>query len=355
MEDFSFILSSFEIAEATDDDLMRIKCFGCHEGINENGTEFPREVLQRDYPTLIDKSVFIATDKDNKPTGHAFNFVSKQFDKDKRTKIGHIVNAYPCIVTSDNEIVLIQNFDESNKINGEYRIICELVLDKAYEPEICETLRKLHEDGNLNFSMECVADYIINESGIKHCTNIHFIGLCVVKNPAFVNSYSIEVSEIKEDALVNFEEMYKEAQGKIENLVAEKTELKNAISEKEVAETNLREEIVALKATVAELEANVESLKGYKTKVETAEKLEVGKARKEKLEKYSSVTETAEQLAELSQEDYLNKLETAVESYTPNVNTNIGLSTAIEHASTIEDKDNKTKLLEALSTLANLK
>lgn len=362
MKNFSYNLPCVEIAEDTNNDLMRAKVFACHEGINGNGTEFTRQTLQRCYKSLIDKTVVIVLDCDNLPSGHGYDFIAHKFDEKARKHIGHITDAYPCVVTEDNKIIRLKDGDlaqieDGNIPNGEYRIICELVLNKQYEPQLCRTLLELHSKNQLNFSMECLADYVVSEDGIKHCTNIHFTGLCIVKRPAFANSYSIEIGEQKGDNTLEFEKMYKEATERIEKLVAEKNKLQNdfdkIVLEKENSETNLREEICQLKTNVAELEAQTNLLKTYKEKVENAEKLEIGKNRKEKLAKYGKVVESEQELAELSQEDYLNKLESAVDNYNPSVNLlSNANSIAIENASVCENRDEKEQLLNILSALA---
>lgn len=362
MKNFSYNLLSVEIAEDIDSDLMRAKVFACHEGINGNGTEFTRQTLQECYKSLIDKTVVIVLDCDNLPSGHGYDFITHKFDEKARKHIGHITDAYPCVVTEDNKIIRLKDGDlalieDGNIPNGEYRIICELVLNKQYEPELCQTLLELHSKGQLLFSMECLADYTVGNDGIKHCTNIHFTGLCIVKRPAFANSYSIEIGEQKGDFTLEFEKMYKEATERLENLVAEKTELQTeydkVVAEKDTVETTLREEVCKLKTDIAELEAQVKALEVYKEKVENAEKLELGKTRKEKLAKYGDVVESEQELAELTQEDYLNKLECAVDNYDPKVSLLSGSSSvAIETASVCENKDEKTQLLNILSVLA---
>ena len=192
-----------ELSESTDQDLMRIKCFGCHEGINENGTEFPREVLKESYRTFIDKPIVISADSKNMPTGHAYDHKRKRFIEEKRKYIGHIIDAYPCIVTQDGEIILISD-DEEITADGEYRIICEFVVYKRYMSEIATALEMLHNNDNLNFSMESIVDYYLSEDGVKHCTKIQFTALTIVKNPAFKNSISLEIAE-REETLMDFE------------------------------------------------------------------------------------------------------------------------------------------------------
>ena len=60
----------FEIGSVQDVDLMKIRCFGTHEGVNENGTDFPRDMLLECYPTFIDKPLILVQDSFGLPTGH---------------------------------------------------------------------------------------------------------------------------------------------------------------------------------------------------------------------------------------------------------------------------------------------
>ena len=64
----------FEIGSIDDADLMRVICFGTHEGVNLNKTEFPREVLLNSYKSFIDKPLVLLPNLFGEPTGHGFNF-----------------------------------------------------------------------------------------------------------------------------------------------------------------------------------------------------------------------------------------------------------------------------------------
>ena len=341
-----------ELSESTDQDLMRIKCFGCHEGINENGTEFPREVLKESYRTFIDKPIVISADSKNMPTGHAYDHKRKRFIEEKRKYIGHIIDAYPCIVTQDGEIILISD-DEEITADGEYRIICEFVVYKRYMSEIATALEMLHNNDNLNFSMESIVDYYLSEDGVKHCTKIQFTALTIVKNPAFKNSISLEIAE-REETLMDFEKMYEEASARIETLIQEKTKWENdyevVVREREVKETevtSLKEELAEVKAELAEANATIENLTPYKEKVENAEKLEVGNQRFEKLSKYGEVAKTAEELAEISKEEYADMLLEMAENYKP-VN-----GTEVIGVPFVDSKapNRKNELMEILKTI----
>ena len=343
---------NIELSESTDQDLMRIKCFGCHEGINENGTEFTRDALKNSYKTFIDKPIVISTDTKNMPTGHAYDRKKKKFIEEKRKYIGHIIDAYPCIVTKDNNIVLITD-DEDISIDGEYRIICEFVVYKRYMSDIADILTFLHNNDNLNFSMESIVDYYLSEDGVKHCTKIQFTALTIVKNPAFKNSISLEISE-REENLMDFEKMYEEASARIETLIQEKTKFENdyetVVREREVKETEittLKEELASVKADLAEANATIENLTPYKEKCETAEKLQVGAQRLEKLQKYGEVDKTAEELAEISKEEYADMLLEMAENYKPTADNGfIGVPYVDS-----KNANRKDQLMEILKTL----
>lgn len=183
---FAFEVSEkqIEVASAYDPDLLRIKCFGAHEGLNENGLLVLRQVLKDNYRSLIDKPVVVVLDKNNKPTGHGYDFKRKKFIEAKRKYVGHVVNAYPCIVCEDGTISDVSYMDEVDYPKGEFRILCELVIYKRYLSELSDILTDLHIDGNLKFSIEAIADEQITSEGIRNCTKIQFTGLAIVKNPA---------------------------------------------------------------------------------------------------------------------------------------------------------------------------
>jgi hypothetical protein len=257
------------------------------------------------------------------PNGHGFDYKKKTFSSKDRKQIGHIVNAYPCIVDSEGKIHDVSYMEEQNYPDGEFRIICDLVVYKSYESEIAELLAKLHILKNLKFSMESICNYVITDDGIKHCTSIHFTGLSIVKTPAFENSYSLEVAE-KEENLMDFEKLYNEEHARVETLVAEKTTLeaeKTTLSaEKTKLENDLvtvNEELAEAKGKLVEANAEIDTLKPYKEKIENAEKLEVGQKRLDKLSKYGYKEKTAQELAEVSNEDYISLLETATDNYNP--------------------------------------
>lgn len=354
--EFSFDLKmshEIETASAEDPDLLHIRCFSCHEGINENGVLFLRQVLKNSYKSFIDKPVVIVPGKRSNPTGHGYDYKRKKFDETKRKYVGHITNAFPCIVGDDGSVTDVSYKSEDEYPNGEYRIVCDLVIYKKYMVGLSEMLTDLHIDGNLKFSMESVVDYDMTPEGIKHCKAIHFTALAIVQNPAFKNSYSLEVAE-KEEEYMDFEQLYNAEKEKNETLIAEKTTLEaekaTAIAEKEAAEAELatvKESLAEANGTIADKDAEIASLGKYKEQVETAEKKALGEERKAKLEKYGDVAQTVDELAEMSKEDFVDALETAVASYEPAIKLDIKGTYVHENTA----KSNAERLSELLSDL----
>lgn len=299
---------NIEIASISDIDLMRIKCYALNEGENENGMVFPRDKILSSYKTLIDKPVIIVPDKYGFPTGHAFDFNTGTFNEDKRKRIGHITNAYPVIV-KDTLITCIDEQklnDDSYKFpDGQLRIIVEMVVYKNYLIKIADVIEYLHNINDLFFSIESLVIKNDNE-----CEKIHFMGLAVVANPAFVEAKSIEIAEKiikKEEKKVDYEKAYNELKEKYDAL---KKQLESSRSgknpedekkEKETAEKleKASEKIADLTKELAEVKTSCEALKEYKDKFEVAEKKAIGKERAEKLKKLG-VEKDEKELSELT-------------------------------------------------------
>lgn len=327
----------FEIGSIDDADLMRVICFGTHEGVNLNKTEFPREVLLNSYKSFIDKPLVLLPNLFGEPTGHGFNFKTHSFDTKNRKFIGHIVDAKPCIVSGDSINIAEDDDDDIDFLekDGELRIICTAIVYKWYMAEFAETLERLHSEGNLKFSMEGVVDYEVSEDGIKHCTNINFTGLAVVQNPAFENSYSLEVAEDdNEGGKMDYEKAYNELKAKYDEVLKKYNELKggkkpqgdtkptdksgggsggsgggsgkSGCAEVDIDKyTEMAEKVATLTVKIAELEP-------YKEKVETAERQAIGEKRHACLEKMGYTEKSATELAECTQEEYAELLETAI-------------------------------------------
>lgn len=362
----------FEVGAVNGKDLMKIKCFATHEGVNENGTSFTREMLLECYHTFIDKPLILVSDIFGKPTGHGFDYSTGKFDTDKRKQVGHISNAYPCIVKDNGEIVEVSGVDIEDFPEGEFRIICDLIFYKFYLSEIAEIIYNLHTNGMLKFSMEGLTSGDIDENGIKHCTSIQFTGLAIVKYPAFKNSFSLEVAEKKEKGgtQLEFEKLYNELKVTHDALIATNAvtvaELLEVKAELVIANTELeaKEAIVAEKdVELATVVAEVENLKPFKEKVESEKKAELGKKRFERLSKLGAVDKTAEELSTMDQETYSALLEDALDKATTTKKTGSKTETAEtkdtilglivnDNAGTKTNKQRLTELLEGFTTKA---
>lgn len=279
-----------ELASITNFDQMHIKCFATTEGKNLNGTEFPRNTLLASYKSLIDTHVWIVPDKYGFPTGHGFDFTSAEFDMEKRKNIGHIKNAYPVIVTKDEQIVDVSEMNIEDFPEGELRIVADLAIDKFYFSEIADNLKYLHSINDLFFSMEALTKGVQKEDR-RECSEISFTGLAIVSNPAFVNSKSIEIAQRKEEEhSLDFEKEYNELKTKYDTVVAENETLKNASA----GITEVATELATAKTELATANKTIDELKVYKEKFETAEKEKLGKTRAEQMKKLGKEIEASE-------------------------------------------------------------
>ncbi len=312
---------TFELSSVQDVDLMRIRCFATHEGLNENGTFFSREVLLKNYQTLIDKPLVLVQDKFGMPTGHGYDFQRSTFDKDKRVNVGHVINAFPVIVDDSGNIIDISDKDPSEYEHGELRIICDLVLYKYYLHEVAEIILDLHTNGMLKFSIEGLMDCNLDDSRIKHCTRIQFTGLAIVRRPAFVNSHSLEVAEKQGGTELDFEKLYNDLKADHDTLIAEKAivDEKLVTAETKIGELNttIAEKIDALadkEIEISEAKDAIAELTPFKEKIETAEKLAVGEKRLERLTKLGYTEKSIEELCSMDQTEYSELLESVVDT-----------------------------------------
>lgn len=347
--DFTKANCEIELASIHDADLMRIICFGTHEGENLNGVVFPKKVLAASCRSFVDKPVVIVPNKYNLPTGHGFDFNKQTFDLDKRKNVGHITDAYPVFVTEDDGILEVYDMamlDDERYANCELRIITELVVYKNYFADIAERLEFLHSIGNLSFSMEALVSSYKTEDDSKVCTDIMFTGLAIVDEPAFVNSKSIEVSE-KEEKDMEFKEMYEAEKAKNEALVAEKATVESELATSKEELTSTKEELANVKTELAEVKAEVESLKPFKEQVELAEKENLGKERLAKLEKLGVKDLDAMELAEKTKEEFADMLVEAADKYVPEVAEKQDDVMGLPEVNT-GMKSNKEKLIELL-------
>lgn len=332
-----------EVGSVKDKDLLNILCFATHEGVNMNGTEFSREILMSCYQSFVDKPVVIVSNFAGDPTGHGFNFLTRQFNEKDRRYIGHVKRAVPCVVKDDGGFVEFaegQNASEFASAEGEMRVMCELVVYKRYLNEVADTLVRLHNEGNLKFSMEGLMDCAVGDDGIKHCTDIQFTGLAIVKSPAFENSYSLEVAEDEEDkgGKMDYEKAYNELKAKYDALIEKYNALKgggkkedkgspggsggSGGGKKECAEVDT-EKYTELLETLATMQTELAELKPYKEAAVAAEKKAIGAKRHAKLEKVGYTEKSVDELSELSAVAYVELLEASIDTEKP-VDTEIG-------------------------------
>lgn len=304
---------NIELSSVISADLMYVRAFATHEGINANNIRFKRETLLKSYKTLIDKPVVLVADRNNLPTGHGYSYATKTFDENKRKYIGHITNAFPVIVDDEDVVhTLAEECGEIEAPNGEMRICVDFVVYKYYLTEIAERLEFLHNIGDFNFSIESKTFGNTEVDGIRECEDILFTGLAVVANPAFPHSQSITVAEEKEEHLMDFEKMYNDLKADYDALVAANTqneELSNELAE-------VKTELAEVKGQLNQANATIETLNVYKEKVEVAEKEALGKQRAEKLAKFGVVVENTIELAEKSANEFADMLCEAADKMT---------------------------------------
>lgn len=349
-----------ETAGYEDKDIMFIKAVAIEEGLNANDALFLREDLHRAYDSLVGKPLKIRF-VGNDPTGHGYDMNTGKFDEIVKA-IGVIYRAEAQLVADDGTLIDVWGNDIPE--GGKYQIVVTMGVWQKYYPEIANRLRQLHADGELKFSIEAEREFEITPEGYRRCFNILFNGLAVVKNPAFENARSLVVAELLQEGgkdNMDFEKMYKELSEKYDSLVAQ-----NAldIQAKETAETALKtaeNKVVELSEKVVELEGQYKTIlaerDNYKSTVEQAEKQKLGAERLEKLQKYGEVAQTADELAEMSKEKFVDVLAEMVENYKPNGQENAEDQNGNVHGAYFNhdkrDKDSrKDKLLAFVSGLA---
>lgn len=395
-------VEKIELGSVCEDDLMFIRCFATTEGKNLNGTYFSRRLLANSYSTFLDKPLVIVPSYLGEPTGHGYDFINKRFKNNERKVVGHVIDSKLVIVpepstsSSKNEhededlIVLSPEDISSGKYlvyKGELRILCTVVVYQHYLTEVADVIRNLHDQNRLNFSMEGLMDATEGDDGVKYADDITFTGLAIVKNPAFVNSYSLEVAEILDNkggvvmAESNKNQNQNQNQNNKDNSGATVTKEKygallqkyndllekyNALKEQKSggssnsgsdsksqdtkASVDMANKYTEALEEIAELKSQIKELTPFKERIETAEKLQVGKDRLERLSKLSKVDVTAEQLAEMSEAEYIEMLEKAVDAKKPATETAEEIDGVIfDHSA--GGKSNKSILLDAIAEL----
>ena len=324
---------TIEFSSVDDTDLLIVTCFATHEGVNANGTEFTRQVLADCYKSFVDKPLVLVPNVFGEPTGHGFDFINRKFNTKDRKIVGHIQSSDLCIYNElkGGSVELLgenDNLEEFINRFGEMRVVCKIVVYKHYLTEVTQMITRLHNEGKLKFSMEGLIDSFTSEDGVKHCTDIQFTGLAIVENPAFKNSYSLDVAEEEEKGeKMDYEKMYNELKAKYDALVKEKSgstkkeeKPEGGTSEDKKKKTGCAavdvEKYESLVNKVADLTNEVASLKPYKEAAEKSEALKIGKKRLDTLTKFGYEEKSAEELAEINYEEYASLLEKTVEAST---------------------------------------
>jgi hypothetical protein len=300
------------------------------------------------YRSFIDKPVIIVPNKDDLPTGHGYDFKKEKFDIAKRKNIGHIIDARPVLVGNGEIVEVYDEHDLDKHIDKELRIVVDMVIYKNYYMDISERLESLHNAGVLSFSMESVISAISTKDNGKVATDISFTGLAIVDKPAFVNSKSIELAE-KEENEMDFEKMYEAEKAKNETLIAEKANIETELASVKEEVVTAKEELAQVKTELVEANATIETLKPYKEQVEVAEKEALGQERAGKLAKLGMEVDATE-LAEMTKEQFADKLIEAADNFKPEVAEVQTEVSANFHESKLSNS-NKDILSEALESL----
>lgn len=347
--------ANFEQASVYDKDIMFIKAVAIEEGLNLNNALFERAELHKSLNSLTGKPLRVLL-KEGQPTGHGFNPQTGKFDKAVE-QIGYIYNAEAEVVSPNGEVkhVSYDSFHELDIHDGKYRIVVYIAMWQGIYPEVAKTLRTLHKDGELAFSIEATRDYEILDDGTRRCFDILFNALAVVKTPAFENARSIMVAELLNTfeqggtKSMDFEKLYKDE-------VAKTASLETEVASASAKATDLTAELAELRGTVAEKDAEIASVvaerNSLKVVVETAEKVKVGAERFAKLSKYGEVPKSEEELAEMTKEDFVETLIEAVEAYKPEVASakeNSEDLIGVDFSAKKSPADNKAKLMGLLT------
>lgn len=288
-------------------DLMFLKGTAVYSGTNLNGADISREELKKSYSTLLGKPVRIFPFM-GKPTGHGLQN-DNTFSENVKS-IGFV-----------GDTSLFENKDKDR-----LEVVFEAGIWQNYYPEIAQTMRELYEENDLKFSVEFETDEDIGEDGIRHCYNINFTGICVVKNPAYRDAMALEVAEEKGGENLskaqgtgegqtpeNEGATTQEAQETVAKLKKQLEESGNKLKEYEKKISELESEKAKQLQTKKESESEWEKAynelkKEFETQKETLDSImleKLGNERVEQLSKYGEVKEKPEDLAKLTTEEYL--------------------------------------------------
>ena len=318
-----------ELAGYDANDLLVIEGIAFHSGTNANGAVIFKEDAKKDITTMIGKPLRVLWQ--GKPTGHGYNKMNNTFDKNVMN-IGYIHNA-----------------DIIDGENDEYKAEVQAIMWKKYYPEIAEKLIELDKEGELKFSIEAERKIEVLKNGDRRCFDNNFTGLAMVANPAWDKSKSFMVAEDETT------ESSSDAQKGGNNASSTKTDTNGQVDVKD------KEALINAKLQLIESQKENDNLTKellkYQKIAKDYEIKEKGQERLTKLSKYGEVKDSVEELGNLSDIDFVNKLEALVDEYAKNIDKKKGeqkndptdsISTLIDTRKKTEQKEPKEALLDIL-------
>lgn len=318
-----------ELAGYDANDLLVIEGIAFHSGTNANGAVIFKEDAKKDITTMIGKPLRVLWQ--GKPTGHGYNKMNNTFDKDVMN-IGYIHNA-----------------DIIDGENDEYKAEVQAIMWKKYYPEIAEKLIELDKEGELKFSIEAERKIEILKNGDRRCFDNNFTGLAMVANPAWDKSKSFMVAEDETT------ESSSDAPKGVNNASSTKTDTNGQVDVKD-KEALINAKLQLIESQKANDNLTKELLK-YQKIAKDYEIKEKGQERLTKLSKYGEVKDSVEELGNLSDIDFVNKLEALVDEYAKNIDKKKdeqkndptdSISTLIDTRKRTEQKEPKEALLDIL-------
>ena len=310
---------------ADEKDVLLLQGVAFHDGVNKNNAVIFKEDAKKDINTIVGKPLRVLWD--GKPTGHGYDPITGTFDG-KVKNIGYIHNAYI-----------------EDKGGQAYDAIVEGVVWKKYYPEIANAMVELHEENNLNFSIEAEREVQMLENGERRCYNNDFMGLSLVEHPAWSHTKSFMVAE--DESATN--DTQNEVEGNTEPPVASDGQSKEPVKPQVEQPKPLEPKVAQLEKTGGGendssklLEEQIEALNKRVQQFEIKEK---GTQRLERLSKYITPSESVEELGRLSETEYVAKLEEALSVYASELEKKVPKDKReTTYVNTITDSGVKTNL-----------
>ena len=317
-----------ELAGYDANDLLVIEGIAFHSGTNANGAVIFKEDAKKDITTMIGKPLRVLWQ--GKPTGHGYNKMNNTFDKNVMN-IGYIHNA-----------------DIIDGENDEYKAEVQAIMWKKYYPEIAEKLIELDKEGELKFSIEAERKIEVLKNGDRRCFDNNFTGLAMVANPAWDKSKSFMVAEDETT------ESSSDAPKGGNNASSTKTDTNGQVDVKD-KEALINAKLQLIESQKANDNLTKELLK-YQKIAKDYEIKEKGQERLTKLSKYGEVKDSVEELGNLSDIDFVNKLEALVDEYAKNIDKkkNEQKSDSADSISTLIDTRKKTEQKEPKEALLDI-